>query len=145
MKNTILFFLLLTFPKFFFSQEENKKGTIKVSKPVVTNKGPCSATVLGYSGKNTIPRSLLLKFEKIELNEGCNYKIVSYQVAYISNDATIKINATGELITPEILLSIQNTGYVKFDKIVAKSLESGNQITLPSIVFIIGTEGSWIR
>jgi hypothetical protein len=134
MKKSILFFLLLIFPKLFFSQEENKKGTIKVVKP----NAPCSATLLGYSGQNTISRSKLLKLEKIKLNEDCNYKIVSYQVDYLSNDATIKINATGELITPEILLSIQNTGYVKFNQIIAKSLESGNQITLPSIVFIIG-------
>jgi hypothetical protein len=137
MKKAIVFFLLLTFSKLVLCQEESKRGTITVDKPTLTNTGPCSATVLGYSGKNNIPRSKLFKFEKIELNEGCNYKIVSFQLAYLSNDATIKLNTTGELISPETISAIQNTGYVKFDQIVAKDLEYGNQKTLPPIVFVI--------
>jgi hypothetical protein len=142
MKKTALFFLLFTLSKLVFCQEENKKGTIKVAKAV----SPCLATILGYSGQNNIPRSKLLKFEKIELNKGCNYKVVSFQLAYLSNDTTIKLNTTGELISPETISAIQNTSYVIFEQIIAQNVESGNEIILPSIVFTIGDRyGKWIR
>ncbi len=137
MKKTVFFFLLFTLSKLVVCQEENKKGTITVGKPIVLNTEPCSATILGYTGQNNVVRDSLFGLKKIELNAGCNCKIVSYQFAYMSNDQTIRMEAVSELIPPNIVSAIRNTGFVKFEKIVIQDIESGSEKILPPIIFII--------
>ena len=56
---TFFFILFITIYSFAFPQEGDKRGSIKVRR--IVSDTNCTATLLGYSGRNFISRKELLK------------------------------------------------------------------------------------
>ena len=116
---------------------DNKSGTIKVKKS--DSDTNCIATFMGYSGKNLISKKDLLKANRIELNKKCNCEIISFQLSYFS-PANCKISQDSQSDTFDIEIfrkNIAKMNFLKFDKIIAKNINTGEEISLPKIIFTV--------
>jgi hypothetical protein len=130
----IVFFILILISKLVFAQDEDKRGTIKLKKP----SDSCVAMVLGYSGENFVDKEKIANIKKVELNEGCDYKIISFSVMYTdSEDWTRIIPSVGDKVGHNVGDQIKGASGVTFGNIIAKSNTTGEEIKLPPIILII--------
>ena len=129
-----IFSFLLLISQFMFSQETDKRGTIKLKK----SSDSCVATVLGYSGENFVDKKDITDIKRVELNEGCDYKIISFEVMYTdSEDWTRIIPSVGDKVGHNVGDQIKGASGVTFGNIIAKSNTTGKEIKLPPIILII--------
>lgn len=134
MKIGIVSFLLLI-SQLLLAQANSYRGTIKIKKDL--DDSSCTATILGYKGEKFLKKSELSGIKRIELNEDCNYKIVSFLISYISYDETHKYTSYNEDIPSEVLINALEGNVLKFSRITAKSKTSDKEITFPPIIFKI--------
>jgi hypothetical protein len=128
------FFILLLLSQLTFAQDENRRGTIKLKRSADS----CVAMVLGYSGENFVDKENIANIKKVELNEDCDYKIISFSVMYTdSENWTRIIPSVGDLVGHNVGDQIKGASGVTFGSIIAKSNKTGEEIKLPPIILII--------
>lgn len=122
-----------------FSQDEDKRGSIKVKK--IASDTNCTATILGFSGRNFISRKELLKAEKIELNKNCNRKITDCMYSFIVNQGSYRYAFNGEKfngkeVFKQIQEKVDNEKVVTIKiKIIVTNKNTNEEIKLSPIIF----------